>query len=188
MSPKETLNTLVDEHFPECLKQAERERCTKKLERDEKVRNAYFNIKDRRANVITMQKLKKSIADFASLKGCGTDGIPPILFKRLGPKALDRLLRIFKASFVMGLHSEQWLNIRVIFIPKPGKENYFVPRAFRPISLMQFMMKIMEKLLMYVIREETGFELHENQHGFVDNKSCDSNLTAWVNTIEKGFP
>ena len=87
----------------------------------------------------------------------------------------------------MGLHSEEWLNVRVIFIPKPGKDNYFTPRAFRPISSMQFMMKIMEKLLMYVIREETGFELHENQHGFVDNKSCDSNLTAWVNTIEKGF-
>ena len=40
---------------------------------------------------------------------------------------------------------------------------------------------------MFIIREETGFELHENQHGFVDFKSCDSNLTAWVNTIERGF-
>ena len=187
MTPKDTLNTLVDEHFPGCKKPAQREVCPEKLKRDNKVRNSYFDIKDRRANVITMEKLKKSIADFASLKGTGTDGIPPILFKRLGPKALERLLRIFKASFVLGLLSEQWLEVKVIFIPKPGKENYFTPRSFRPISLMQFMLKIMERLIMFVIREDADFELHENQHGFVDFKSCDSNLTAWVNTIEKGF-
>ena len=49
------------------------------------------------------------------------------------------------------------------------------------------MHKIMERILLFVIREETGLVLHENQHGFVDNKSCDSNLSAWVGAIEKSF-
>ena len=187
MSPKDTLNTLCHEHFPDCLEAPDRETCQAKLERDNKINNSHFNIKDRKADIITLEKLKKAIADNDSIKGTGTDGIPPVLFKKLGPKALDRLLRIFKASYLMGLHPEKWLEIKAIFIPKPGKGNYSTPRSFRPISLMQFMMKIMERVMLFIIREQTGFQLHENQHGFVDGKSCDSNLTAWVNTIEKGF-
>ena len=187
MSPQETLDVLCDEHFPKNKKLHQRETCQEKIRRDNKVLNASFDVRDSRANVITMEKLRKAISDNANIKGTGTDGIPPILFKKLGPKALDRLLRIYKASFIMGLHPEMWLEVKAIFIPKPGKENYFTPRSFRPISLMQFMLKILERVMLFIIREETGFELHENQHGFVDGKSCDSNLTTWVNTIEKGF-
>ena len=43
MSPKDTLNTLVDEHFPGCKKPAQREVCPEKLKRDEKVRNSFFD-------------------------------------------------------------------------------------------------------------------------------------------------
>ena len=52
---------------------------------------------------------------------------------------------------------------------------------------MQFMLKIMERIMLFVIRDQTGLTLNENQHGFVNGKSCDSNLSAWTGVIEKGF-
>ena len=41
--------------------------------------------------------------------------------------------------------------------------------------------------MLFIIRDQTGLTLHENQHGFVNGKSCDSNLSAWTGVIEKGF-
>lgn len=47
----------------------------------------------------------------------------------------------------MGCVSEEWCQIKVMFIPKPRRSSYTGPRDFKPISHKLFFLKTMEGLL-----------------------------------------
>ena len=97
-----------------------------------------------------------------------------------------RLCRIYKASYLLGVMPTEWRKVKVIFLPKPDKPTYSIPKAFRPISLMSFMMKIMEKLLLWRFEDTcmVARPLRDEQHGFRKGRSCDSCLTAMYGEIE----
>ena len=89
--------------------------------------------------------------------------------------------------------------LKVLFIPKHGKP-LCEPRSWRPISLMQYNMKGLEKLL---IRENAGNTVkdpqqktpygpqrrmnHLNQHGFRKFRSCESQLITTVEDLAKNL-
>ena len=76
--------------------------------------------------------------------------------------------------------------IQVVFIPKIGKVAFDVPNAHRPISLMNNIMKIPERLFLWR-QEDTNLALQpleREQHGFTKAKSCDSAITVVVSHIE----
>ena len=185
MNATETVNKLCTVLFPDCRNAAEQEPITAR--REAELSTVSCNLDDDRADALSMEKLKAAIASFKNKKCPGSDGLTPLIFKSLGPRALKRLLDIYKASLLLGKLAKGWLEVQTIFIPKPGKSNYAEPRSFRPISLMQFMMKIMEKLLLWIHEENHGINHHKNQHGFRKGMDCDSNLTSFAGTIEKGL-
>ena len=80
MTPIETLNTLCKEHFPDCKTPEQQEPLS--LARQQKANEVQFDISDERAGVITLEKLKKAIADNGSIRGPGSDEIPPIVYKK----------------------------------------------------------------------------------------------------------
>ena len=47
-----------------------------------------------------------------------------------------------------------WKDTKVIFIPKPGKQRYDTPKSFRPISLSNYFLKTLEKLMNWKIDED----------------------------------
>ena len=185
MTPEQTINKLCNEHFPQC--QNEEERQPYEELREAFVTTRHCQIDDADARFLSTERLKTAIKSFVSLKAPGTDGIPPYVYKNFGEAALTRLLNIFKASFLLELQPQKWRDVKVIFIPKIGKTDYSDPRSFRPISLMQFMFKIFEKLILWELEEQTGMKLNENQHGFRKGRSVDSALTSFAGWIEKGL-
>ena len=66
--------------------------------------------------------------------------------------------KFFTASVVHGhvpKTMEDGMMARVLFIPKPEKENHYAATSYRPISLTSFRMKTLEKLIdMYNMMEE----------------------------------
>ena len=123
---------------------------------------ATVDITSPEAAFITPERLKVCIKSFKPLKGAGPDGLKPKIFRHLGPNALQRLANLYKASYLLGKQPEHFKLVRVIFIPKNGKSSYDNPKAFRPISLMNYFMKIMEKLLLW--RMETCYVAEKIQH------------------------
>ena len=185
MTPEQTINNLCNEHFPKCKNEEER------LPYEE-LREVYASthnceIDDADGRFLSKERLVTAIKSFVSLKAPGTDGFPPYVYKNFGESALTRLQNIYKASFLLELQPQIWRDVKVIFIPKVGKSDYSDPRSFRPISLMQFMFKIFEKLMLWELEEQTGLQLHENQHGFRKGRSTDSTLTSLTGCIEKGL-
>ena len=148
---------------------------------------------------VKIVKVVSSMESFSPLKGCGSDRLPPAVFQNFGPLAYGWLHNSYKATYLMGLLPKQWLDVKVLFIPKHGKP-LCEPRSWRPISLMQYEMKGMEKLL---IRENAGNKVwdptqrtpfgpqrprtHLNQHGFRKKRSCVSSLSSKVGRIEKAI-
>jgi ribonuclease HI len=172
--PEETMETLMDEHFPGSYSAAltvpTRMRTPVGLAAD------FFN----------HRKVKKAIDSFGDRKAPGPDGLHPIVLKNLGTKALLRLTGLYRASLHLGYVPLQWRKARVIFIPKPGKATYEDPRSFRPITLSSFMIKTMERVVAWHL-EETSLRtspLSDSQHAFRKGRSTESALSNMTEYIE----
>ena len=123
---------------------------------------------DEGALFITPASVKSAIKGFGSFKAPGPDGLLPCVYQHLGDRAIERLTAIYKASFLLGYTPRSWRNAKVIFLPKPGKDNYTLPRSFRPITLSNVMLKVMERVVQRDL-EDTCFcqePLHKDQHAF----------------------
>ena len=88
----------------------------------------------------------------------------------------------------MELHyvPKAWRISKAIFIPKMGKDDYAQPRAWRPISLMSFMFKTLERLILWHL-EDTVLKttpMHKNQHAFRKGRSTESALSDLVDHLE----
>lgn len=98
-------------------------------------------------NIVTADRIRWAIGTFKPFKSPGEDEIFPALLQQGVEEILPSLKRLFRASLSMGIIPEPWRGVKVIFIPKPGKATYSDPKSFRPISLMSFVLKTLEKLV-----------------------------------------
>ena len=125
-SPEESLQLVVDTHFPGNTIYSETTTPSVPI---------CWDLQTEAAAFITPEKVIEAAKSFGDFKAAGPDGIQPCVLKHLGTLAAMRLSNMFKASYLLGYVPKCWLKSRVIFIPKPGKNNYNQPRSFRPISL-----------------------------------------------------
>jgi hypothetical protein len=56
------------------------------------------------------------------------------------------LFRKYRAHITYGFIPTAWTQVKVTFIPKPGKLDYTEAMAYCPIRLLSFLLKTMEKL------------------------------------------
>ena len=178
-SPEESLAKVVDTHFP-----GNRDFDLGALSSSERV-----DVKDTAAAFITVEKVKASASLFGDYKAPGPDDICPCVFKHLGPNALVRLTEIYRASYLLGHVPATWRYSKVVFIPKPGKKDYSEARSFRPISLSPFVLKLMERIVLWHLND-TSFKTNPlscNQHAFRPGFSTESALTNMVNSVETAF-
>ena len=75
-------------------------------------------------SVFTPEKVKTALQSFSPFKSCGTDDLKPIVFKNLGPKAINFVAKAMQASYSLGYIPRTWLETKSIFIPKPAKYDY----------------------------------------------------------------
>jgi hypothetical protein len=83
------------------------------------------------------------------------------------------LVKIFRACLVTGYVPAIWRQVKVVFIPKSGRNSYVGPQNFIPISLTSFLLKTMQRLVDRFLRDEilTFTPLHPNQHAYRTGKS-----------------
>jgi hypothetical protein len=74
------------------------------------------------------------------------DGIMSIMLQQGLELLAGKLLMLLMASLALGYIPMSWRHTRVVFIPKPGKP-VTQAKSLPPISLMSFILKIIEKLL-----------------------------------------
>ena len=107
---------------------------------------------------------------FAPYKSPGIDGILPALLQEGWGVLIPYLVKIFCACLVIGYVPAIWPQVKVVFLPKPGRKSYGGPRDFRPISLTSFLRRTMDRLVDRLLRDEILAlkPLHPNQHPYQD--------------------
>jgi len=74
-------------------------------------------------------------------------GIFPVLLQEGRRNVFPYLVRILRACLAIGYVPTIWRQVTVVFIPKTGRSSYPGPRNFRPIILISFLHKTIERLV-----------------------------------------
>jgi hypothetical protein len=98
------------------------------------------------ARIITYWKVGWAIHLFAHYKSPGMDGIFQALLQEGQGVLITYMVKIFHACLATGYVPAIWRQVKLVFIPKPGRNSYCGPRDFRPISLASFLLKTMDRL------------------------------------------
>jgi ribonuclease HI/retron-type reverse transcriptase len=133
---------------------------------------------------IDEKRLKEALHSFGKDKAAGPDGIKPIILCHLPDNAQVALSRIYAAMIELHYTPALWRKSEIVFIPKPGKSDYSNPRAYRPISLMSFFLKTLERLVQWRM-EETASPYHRNQHAFRAGHCTEHALSHMTDLIER---
>ena len=138
---------------------------------------------------INEYKVKKSINTFGPKKAGGLDDFSPLVLQNLPKNFLTRLTSLYKAIIYFGYTPKKWCISKTIFIPKPSKTDYSNVRSFRPISLSSFLLKALERLVLWEIESTTLKEnpLSKFQHAFRKGYSCESALSYLIDNIESAI-
>ena len=176
---KETIQMLTDTHFP-----AATEGTTPFHHNNDHVIDTE-TIRDSH-DWIDEDLVRKSFKLFKPHKAAGPDGLKPIVLKYLPSNAIEALTIIYKACISFGHTPKLWRQTKVIFLPKPGKTSYDIPKAYRPISLSNYLLKALERLVVWRMdKDMEDFPIHHLQHGFTKGKSTESAISNTVDFIEE---
>lgn len=183
-SSEEALNLLLEKHFPGI----ETNNLTRSIPKNRKRKPNYKDWQTAR-RLITVDRVKWAIKSFKPFKSPGIDQILPVLIIESRDILIPTLVKLLQASLAHGYIPKTWQEVKVIFIPKPGKSTYSVADAYRPISLTSILLKIMERVLDRYIRDEPlkHKPLHNKQHAYIAGKSVDSAIHNVVERIEKAL-
>ncbi|KAF8594195.1 hypothetical protein BDV93DRAFT_459492, partial [Ceratobasidium sp. AG-I] len=92
---------------------------------------------------ITSKQIEEVIDGLASHKTPGPDGIPNSIFKNCKGLLIPHLLPIYRATFRLKHYPESWKQSTTVVLRKPDRPDYTVPKAYRPIALLNVISKIL---------------------------------------------
>lgn len=135
---------------------------------------------------ITLQELEGSIK--AKDTAPGHDEISYSMIKKIPKIGKLYLLKLYNLVLDSGFVPFQWRDIRVVPIPKPGRDSQSIS-SLRPISLISCVCKIfhtiINKRMEWFLEKNMVFS--DTAFGFRKSKSCLDNLSLLVTQIQTGF-
>lgn len=135
---------------------------------------------------INPRLVKRAVRKFKPYKAAGPDALKPVVLHHLPDNLIDMLTLIYQACIALRYTPDTWRETKVIFLPKPGKQNYNIAKDYRPISLSNFPLKTLERLATWKMDSDLiDAPLHPQQHGFTTGKSTESAVSRTVDYIEQ---
>ena len=134
---------------------------------------------------ISEDLVRTSLKKFKPFKAAGPDNLKPVVFRHLPQSFIVFLTFIYKCCIYFHYTPFLWQLTKVIWLPKPGKDDYLEAKSFRPISLSNFLLKGLERLITWRMDEHLRYyPIHARQHGFMKGRSTEGALSNTVNYIE----
>ena len=139
--------------------------------------------------IINHETVCAAVNEFDPYKSPGFDGIYPIMLQK-GIRFLSPyLIKIFKLSLKTGKLANCWLQVKTVFIPKPGKANYTNAKSYQPISLMSFVLKTLERLVYWHLQNDHWHKIPINRrvYSYREGVSTETALHEATQIIERAL-
>nr|XP_012147290.1 PREDICTED: uncharacterized protein LOC105663377 [Megachile rotundata] len=122
--------------------------------------------RDRYDSEFDINELERVLRLFKNKSAPGEDGIDFSIIKKLTKGRKEALIKLYNEVWVKGEVPAMWKKTKVTLIPKPQKE------ALRPISLLNCLGKVMERMVNERVRlwAESEEKLDKNQNGLDKGK------------------
>ena len=111
--------------------------------------------------------MDKAISGTSTKKSPGPDTFSPLAIRCLFEWEPERVTALIRAHIRLGVHPHTWKTARGVIIPKPGKADYRAAKAYRVISLLNCLGKMVEKVASILISNHCEREgaFHPAQYG-----------------------
>jgi len=133
---------------------------------------------------ISEEEITKNLATTSNKSAPGPTGITYKLLKWCHAASPSCLTTLFNATISLGHHP--WRSATVVPIPKPGKIDYWVAKAYRPISLLECCGKLLEKIVAKrILLDSAHFNLlPARQFGSRDYHTATDAVLSATHTIQ----
>ena len=125
------------------------------------------------ASPITSREIYDSITNSPSTSP-DPDGFNSNLYKLFPSRFAQILNTIFTYQFSKSKLTSSMQRSTIVLLYKKGDRNE--PANYRPINLMNSDVKILSKILAYRLKTVLPFIIHEDQCGFIPNRSIQANI------------
>ncbi|KAH7460569.1 hypothetical protein FOMA001_g19559 [Fusarium oxysporum f. sp. matthiolae] len=138
---------------------------------------------------LTMEEVEEKVMEAKAWKAPGQDGLPAMVWKQLWPVVKERVLHLFRTSLDTGRLPSQWRTAKIIPLKKPNKGDYKIAKAWRPISLLSTLGKILETVVADRISHaaETYGLLPTNHFGARKRRSAEQALLLFQEQVYKAW-
>ena len=134
---------------------------------------------------VTDDDILSSIKSLKPKKATGSDNIPSYIFKGCANFLLAPLKYLFNLSFKQGCFPDKLKESIVTPIFKKGKRNNIMD--YRPISLLNNLGKIFEKIIYKSIFSQVSDKISVYQHGFLPDRSTITNLCIFCEHVSNAI-
>ena len=155
-----------------------------------------YNVKSSQAVLdeifFSTEDVKRELSSLNIFKSCGPDNVHPKLLKSLASdnNFVEAVTQLFIKCSETGTMPAIWKEASVVALFKSGKKTD--PLNYRPVSLTCIICKVYEQLIRTQIVGFLEDKITIHQHGFVNGKSCLTNLLETFDSIfsilEEGAP
>ena len=185
-SVKETIEVLMTTHLAGC-KPAAMCRTTQTGQKTHQSKTIYdVNFVN---SFINEEKVKMAFESLSPLKAPGRDGIKAKALQLIGNDGIKCISNLYKIIVELAYTPKNWLISNLVFLPKPGKDDYKKAKSYRGISLMQTLLKGLERLILWELEENTlkNNPICKTQYGFKKGTSTEHAISHFVDDCERAI-
>lgn len=92
---------------------------------------------------ITDEQIERVIRKTSPYKATGPDGISNSVFTHCADELVPYLGKLYRATFRLEYYPDSWKEYATVVLRKPGKADYGLAKAYRPIALLNAIAKIL---------------------------------------------
>ncbi|KAI3094034.1 hypothetical protein CBS147333_10045 [Penicillium roqueforti] len=138
---------------------------------------------------ITEPEIQRALNATKGTTAPGGDSLPMLVWKNLWSHLKSIITSIFTASLNLSHHPKQWRSAKIVVLRKPAKPDYSIPGAYRPISLLNTLGKLLEAVVarrLSFLAEKHGL-LPNSQFGGRPGRTTEQALLVLSNAIDRAW-